>query len=151
MDVPKDMPDFFWQAVEEVRKLIEEKAPKHVIPMPVRGEMPPCIMQILAKIRSGEDVSHIENFTIASYMVNTGYGIDEVIDVFKDRSDFNEKVARYQVEHIAGLRGSRVKYKPPSCSRMKTYGLCIEDGRRCPRNIRNPLSYRLQGGRGNEG
>ena len=37
MDVPKDMPDFFWQAVEEVKKIIEEKAPKHVIPMPVGG------------------------------------------------------------------------------------------------------------------
>ena len=99
-----------------------------------------------------EDVSHIENFTIASYMVNKGYGIDEVVDVFKDRSDFDEKIARYQVEHIAGLRGSRVKYKPPSCIRMKTYGLCIEDGRGCPRNIGNPLSYRLhEGGRGNEG
>jgi len=146
-DVPKDMPLFFWQAVEEVKKLIEEKAPKHVIPMPVRGEMPPCIMQILARIRAGEDVSHIENFAIASYMVNKGYGIDEVIDVFKDRSDFDEKIARYQVEHIAGLRGSRVKYKPPSCSRMKTYGLCVEDGRMCPRNIRNPLSYRLEKGR----
>ena len=71
---------------------------------------------------------YIENFAIASYMVNAGYGIDEVVDVFKDRSDFDEKIARYQVEHIAGLRGSRVKYKPPSCSRMKTYGLCIEDG-----------------------
>ena len=41
VDVPKDMPEFFWQAVEEVRKLIEERVSKHVIPMPVRGEMPP--------------------------------------------------------------------------------------------------------------
>jgi len=41
VDVPKDMPEFFWQAVEEVRKLIAEKAPKHVVPAPVKGEMPP--------------------------------------------------------------------------------------------------------------
>ncbi|MEM4151973.1 MAG: hypothetical protein QW663_04615, partial [Nitrososphaerota archaeon] len=27
---------------------------------------------------------------------------------------------RYQVEHIAGLRGSRIKYGPPSCQTMKS-------------------------------
>ena len=57
-------------------------------------------MQILARIRSGEDVSHIENSAISSYMVNAGYGIDEVVDVFKERSDFDEKIARYQDEDI---------------------------------------------------
>ena len=142
-DIPRDMP-YLWEKVEELKKLLVEKAPKHVVPTPVRGEMPPCIIQILAKIRGGEDVSHIENFTVASYMANTGYSVDEIIDVFKDRSDFDEKVARYQVEHIAGLRGSRVKYKPPSCSKMKSYGLCIEDGARCLRKIRNPLKYRAE-------
>ena len=119
-DVPKDMPSYFWQAVEEVKKLLAEKAPKHIVPVTVRGEMPPCIIQIMAKIRTGEDVSHIENFAIASYMVNVGYSVDEVVDVFKDRSDFNEKIARYQVEHIAGMRGSRVRYRPPSCSKMES-------------------------------
>jgi DNA primase large subunit len=140
-DIPKNMPSYFWQAVEEVKKLLAEKAPKHIVPVTLKGEMPPCMVQILAKIRTGEDVSHIENFTIASYMVNVGYSVDEVVDVFKDRSDFNEKIARYQVEHIAGMRGSRVRYKPPSCSKMKSYGLCIEGGARCPKKIRNPLNY----------
>jgi len=147
-DLPKDIP-YLWEKVEELKKLLAEKAPKHVTPTPVKGEMPPCIMQILAKIRGGEDVSHIENFTVASYMVNVGYGVDEIIDVFKDRSDFDERVARYQVEHIAGMRGSRVKYKPPSCSKMKSYGLCVEGGARCPRKIMNPLNYRA-GVRGGE-
>jgi len=156
-DLPKDIP-YLWEKVEELKKLLAEKAPKHVATIPAKGEMPPCIMQILAKIRGGEDVSHIENFTIASYMVNTGYDVEEVLEVFKDRSDFNLKVARYQVEHIAGLKGSRIRYKPPSCSKMKTYGLCVEEGRRCPRNIKNPLNYRLEKAqaqgmevRGNEG
>jgi DNA primase large subunit len=143
-DIPKNMPEFFWQAVEEVKKLLAEKAPKHIVPVTVREEMPPCIIQIMAKIRTGEDVSHIENFTVASYMVNVGYSVDEVIDLFKDRSDFSEKIARYQVEHIAGMRRSRTKYKPPGCSRMKSYGLCVENGSRCPRHIKNPLSYRVE-------
>jgi DNA primase large subunit len=67
-----------------------------------------------------------------------------VIDVFKDRADYNEKIARYQVEHIAGMRGSRTKYKPPSCNKMKSYGLCVEGGAKCPRKIKNPLNYRVE-------
>ena len=107
------------------------------------GEMPPCIAAILAKIANGEDISHVENFTVAAYLLNTGHSVDEVIEVFRNRSDFNEKIARYQVEHIAGLRGSRTRYRPPSCAKMRTYGLCIEDGRKCPRGVRNPLDYHV--------
>jgi DNA primase large subunit len=143
-DVPKTMPQYFWETVEKVKQLLLEKAPKHIAPLQVKGEMPPCIMQIITKIKAGEDVSHVENFTVAAYMVNVGYSVDEVIDVFKDRSDFNEKIARYQVEHIAGLRGSRIKYRPPSCSKMKSYGLCVENGSRCPKKTKNPLNYRVE-------
>jgi DNA primase large subunit len=142
-DVPKDMPPHFWQAVEKVKQLLSEKAPKHMV-VQVRGDIPPCIAQIISKIRAGEDVSHVENFTVAAYMVNSGYSIEEVLEIFKDRADYNEKIARYQVEHIAGLRGSRVRYKPPSCSKMKSYGLCVEGGAKCPKNIRNPLNYQLE-------
>jgi DNA primase large subunit len=142
-DVPKDMPQYFWETVEEVKKLLAEKAPKHMV-VQVRGDIPPCIAQIISKIRAGEDVSHVENFTVAAYMVNSGYSIEEVLEVFKDRADYDEKIARYQVEHIAGIRGSRTKYKPPGCSRMKSYGLCLENGSRCPRHIKNPLSYRVE-------
>jgi DNA primase large subunit len=59
-----------------------------------------------------------------------------------ERPDFNEKIARYQVEHIAGLRGSRTRYKPPSCQTMRSLGLCVEDGRLCPKWIKNPLEFR---------
>jgi|GEM_PF-2583004 len=65
------------------------------------------------------------------------------------RSDF-ERVVRYQLVHIAGQRGSRVKYKPLSCQSMKTHGLCIDDGRRCPKNISNPLQYHPTGSAGSK-
>jgi DNA primase large subunit len=153
-DVPKSMPSYFWETVEKVKQLLSEKAPKHMVDMvvQVRGDIPPCIAQMISKIRVGEDISHVENFTVAAYLLNTGHSVEEVVEIFKDRSDFNEKIARYQVEHIAGLRGSRVRYKPPSCSKMKSYGLCIENGNRCPKRVKNPLNYRVErGGEGDEG
>lgn len=30
----------------------------------------------------------------------------------------------YQVEHIAGMRGSGARYIPPKCETMRTHGLC---------------------------
>ncbi|MEN2974626.1 MAG: DNA primase large subunit PriL [Candidatus Caldarchaeales archaeon] len=101
---------------------------------------PPCIKAIYSKLVSGESVSHFGNFFIASFLINTGLSIDEVVSIYSQRSDFDEKIARYQVEHIAGLKGSRTKYINPSCSKVKTNGLCIENGRFCG-NIKNPMTY----------
>ena len=106
-------------------------------------DMPPCMKLIQQRILAGEDVSHFENFAIAAYLLNTGKTVDDVLALFSHRSDYDEKIARYQVEHIAGLRGSRTRYRPPSCQKLKTAGVCVEAGKHCPRNIRNPLDYRL--------
>ncbi|MEM2374538.1 MAG: DNA primase regulatory subunit PriL, partial [Thermoproteota archaeon] len=66
--------------------------------------------------------------------------VESVISMYAQRSDFDERLARYQAEHIAGMKGSRTKYTTPSCTTMRTHGLCIEDGRLCP-GIKNPLQY----------
>ena len=108
----------------------------------IPADMPPCMKLIQQRIIAGEDVSHFENFAIAAYLLNAGRPVEDVLRLFSHRSDFNERIARYQVEHIAGLRGSRTRYRPPSCGKMRTVGACVEDGRHCPRNIRNPLDYR---------
>lgn len=102
----------------------------------------PCMKMIMSKIKASDEVTHFENFAIASYLLNLGYSVDEVLELFKNRADYDEKIARYQVEHIAGLRGSRIKYKPPSCDRFKSLGLCYKNGSECPRWIKNPLRYR---------
>jgi DNA primase large subunit len=144
-DVPSDLP--VWEYAERLKALLPERMPRHIAAATMAakagGEIPPCITAMLAKIANGEDISHVENFTVAAYLLNTGHSVDEVIEVFRNRSDFNEKIARYQVEHIAGLRGSRTRYRPPSCAKMRTYGLCVEDGRKCPRGVRNPLDYHV--------
>jgi DNA primase large subunit len=97
------------------------------------------MMAIRARIA---EASHKELFTIAAFLVNRGYTTEQILAMLAERPDFNEKIARYQVEHIAGERGSRTKYKPPSCQTMRSLGLCIEGGRLCPKWIKNPLEYR---------
>jgi len=118
------------QKIYDIRKSVESSK-----------EIPPCIKNIIMKLQTGEEVTHIENFTVAAYLLNKHRSVEEVLELFKNRNDFNERVARYQVEHIAGLRGSKTKYRPPSCEKLKILGICVDGGRHCPRWIKNPLQY----------
>jgi DNA primase large subunit len=62
------------------------------------------------------------------------------VKVFVSVTDFDEEFTRYQIEHIAGLRGSRTRYTPPTCSTLRTHGVCVNPDRICGR-IKHPLSY----------
>jgi len=98
---------------------------------------PPCIDLILKKlVVERVNLTHHQRFALAAFLLSLGFSTDFVLKVFSYSPDFNEKVARYQVEHIAGLRGSRKKYLPYNCDTMKTLGMCIKD---C--GVKNPLGY----------
>jgi DNA primase large subunit len=125
------------EEAKTIKEALQRRAAKTVAPAPSR-EWAPCMVALRNRVA---DASHFGLFALAAYMSNRGYEVNEIIDVLRVRSDFDEKIARYQVEHIAGQRGSRIKYRPPSCQSMKTHGLCIEDGKHCPNNIRNPIQY----------
>jgi len=98
---------------------------------------PPCIDLILKKlVVERANLTHHQRFALAAFLLNLDFSTDFVLKVFSYSPDFNEKVARYQVEHIAGLRGSRKRYLPYNCDTMKTLGICIKD---C--GVKNPLIY----------
>jgi DNA primase large subunit len=120
-----------------IRETLQRRAAKTVAPAPSK-QWAPCMVALRNRV---SDASHFGLFALAAYMANKGYEVNEIVDVLRVRSDFDERIARYQVEHIAGQRGSRVKYRPPSCQSMKTHGLCVEDGKQCPNNIKNPIQY----------
>jgi len=106
----------------------------------IETAFPPCIMRILESLKKGENLSHGARFTFAAFLIKAGASIEEVLELFKHSPDFNEKIARYQIEHTAGLRGSKRSYMPYSCNKMKSTGLCpVEAG--C--NVKNPIvAYR---------
>jgi DNA primase large subunit len=125
------------EEAKAIKEALQRRAAKTVAPAPLR-EWAPCMVALRNRVA---DASHFGLFALAAYMANKGYEVKEIVDVLRVRSDFDERIARYQVEHIAGQRGSRVKYRPPSCQSMKTHGLCIENGKQCPNNIKNPIQY----------
>jgi len=106
----------------------------------VHSAFPPCVKQLYEAARTGSHLSHVGRFTLTSFLVSIGMKTAEIVDLFRSSSDFNERMTRYQVEHIAGVRGSRTKYIPPTCETLKTHGLCPGTEDLCGR-IRHPLTY----------
>jgi DNA primase large subunit len=136
----KSLPPKLAEAAEYiVKELVKLRSSYEPVTAPAPGDWPPCMEAIRARVA---EASHKELFSLAAFALNRGYTIEQILALLAERPDFNERIARYQVEHIAGLRGSRTKYRPPSCQTMRSLGLCVEDGRLCPKYIRNPLEFR---------
>jgi len=131
-----ELPAPLAELLDKVREAAAEatRARRHVAGLPrlpkglvVEEAFPPCIRDIYERARRGEHLSHHERFAIATFLLNIGADVDTVVDVFRNMPDFKERITRYQVEHLAGLRGSGKKYSTYSCEKMKTLGLCRAD------------------------
>jgi DNA primase large subunit len=123
-------------SIEKIGKAEMEGFPKIV----TQTAFPPCITALYQSITTGHHLSHIGRFAVTSFLVSIGMPPEKVIDLFKSFSDYSERLTRYQVEHIAGERGSRTKYIPPKCDTLKTHGVCTNPDELCQR-IQHPLAY----------
>ncbi|MEM4645206.1 MAG: DNA primase large subunit PriL [Archaeoglobaceae archaeon] len=97
---------------------------------------PPCMVEILSEIRKGMNVPHSARFALTSFLLNIGMKAEDILELFKTTPDFDEEKSRYQIEHIAGIRGRGVEYTAPSCDTMRTYQNCVAN---C--NVRHPLIF----------
>ena len=123
-------------SAEKIGKAEMEGFPKII----TQTAFPPCITALYQSITSGRHLSHIGRFAITSFLVSIGMPPENVIELFKSFSDYNERLTRYQVEHIAGERGSRTRYIPPKCDTLKTHGVCTSPDELC-QTIQHPLAY----------
>ncbi|MGP3668296.1 MAG: hypothetical protein ACKD6N_05295 [Candidatus Bathyarchaeota archaeon] len=104
---------------------------------------PPCIKNLYMDVLSGKDVPHIGRFTLTAFLIQVGVSVDEIVKIYTSTTDFDERITRYQVEHIAGVVGGKTKYKPLNCGNMKTHGLCFGEDKVCAK-VKNPLTYYLR-------
>ena len=123
-------------AAEVIGQTETEELPKVV----VQAAFPPCINALYEAASTSHQLSHIGRFTLTSFLINIGMTPENVNDLFKTFSDYNERLTRYQIEHIAGDRGSGTRYTPPQCSVLQTHGVCKNSDELC-RHIYHPLSY----------
>jgi DNA primase large subunit len=102
-------------------------------------EYPPCIKHAMEIINKGENLPHSARFMLATYMLAIGKTEEDVIEIFKNSPDYNEKITRYQVGHLAGKKGSHIKYSVPSCDRLRSEDLCFAV-KECA-NLVNPIQF----------
>ena len=137
------IPEGLQLRVNKIRALLSEREIGRVeeVPKGVYLEhFPPCIRNLYDALLNKRHISHVGRFTLTTFLLNIGMTPEEVIKLFSSLTDFDERITRYQVEHIAGERGSRTKYTPPKCETLRTHGLCVGADRLC-RRIKHPLTY----------
>lgn len=108
------------------------------------SEYPPCIQNLYDRMVKGQHLSHTERFTLVTYLLHQGISVDAITNLFANLSDYRQGQTRYQVEHLAGQRGSRTVYRPPNCATLRTHGVCIAPDDPICRTIKSPLTYHLR-------
>lgn len=138
----RSLPPGIMARVTRLRQLAADKREQiQIEEMPQRVVMeafPSCIKGVYDRVAAGRPASHIGRFALTSFLLSIGMSAEDVFKFFRSVSDFNERMTRYQVEHIAGTRGSGTKYTPPNCATLRTHGICISPEHEC-RGAVNPL------------
>ena len=101
---------------------------------------PPCIKKALEMMNRGENLPHSARLMLATYMLAIGKSVDDIVILFHNAPDYNENITKYQVEHLAGNRGSHTKYSVPSCEKLRNENLCFAT-EEC-NGITNPIQFR---------
>jgi len=109
------------------------------------SEYPPCISELIKRVAKGQHLSHVERFTLVTYLLHQGISVDSVVSLFSNVSDFKEDKTRYQVEHLAGKKGGRTQpYITYNCNTLQSHGVCSKPTDPICKTIRNPLTYHLR-------
>ena len=101
---------------------------------------PPCTRHALEMLERGENVPHYGRFLMTTYLLSVGKSVDDIVALFPKAPDFKQNVTKYQVEHLAGLKGGRTRYRVPSCKTLQTHQFCFKDPIKCY-EISSPMQY----------
>lgn len=127
------IPDIYKKEVEASAKKIIKELPGPVSKeIKFSGDIAPCIQKLLDDLYANKNLSHHARWSLAIYLNKTGKSKEEILNIFSNSPDFNLSIAEYQIKYI-----KEKGYSMPSCTTMKTYGLCIANCR-----CFNPLKYR---------
>lgn len=140
-EIIKDKVDNLQEIIQKHKSNVESKFQEKLIIN--KDTYPPCITNILTKLKNGENLDHMSRLVFLFFFLNIGKSIEEIVDLFRVQPDFNEKKTTYYIEHAAGKRGSGTRYSSFACAKINTYGLCRkeEDFWCQTKNIKHPMQY----------
>jgi DNA primase large subunit len=130
--------------IQEVKQIAEEYYAKHETKE--FGEvrliaMPPCMKKVIAMAQNGQNIPHAGRFALATFLSHIGMKTEDIVRVFCSEPDFDNSKTIYQVRHLTG-DGIGKQYTPPTCSTLRSTGVCFEPDRICEEGkIKHPLNY----------
>lgn len=83
---------------------------------------PPCMKQMYDSLLSGANLSHLERFDIATFLVELGMSQEKVIELFSKQPNFDRDTTTYQVSRLI-----EKKISSPSCAKLKEQGFACLD------------------------
>lgn len=139
-----NLPEPLQERLNNISRVFEDNRTRlggENLPLEVINEaFPPCIRFCMEGLLSGRRASHMERFALTSFLVAVGMPLDGLVDLYTSVTDFDPALTKYQIEHIAGLRGNRTRYTPPLCATLRTHGICRNKDEICER-VKHPLAY----------
>ncbi|MFC7167271.1 DNA primase regulatory subunit PriL [Halospeciosus flavus] len=139
LNVPDAIASELGEEVGEVKTVLSELDLTTDIDTVVPDLFPPCMKNLLERVRRGDHLPHHSRFAITAFLANIGLSTDEIVDIYEVNPGFGEEMTRYQTDHIQG-ESSPTEYTAPACATMKSYGDCVNPDSLCE-NISHPLSY----------
>ena len=115
------IPDTFQARVRDLVSL----ASKFSDAVVVSSDYPPCVKHAIEVLEKGENLPHSGRFLLATFLLSRGQTTDQIAPLFKNAPDYNERITRYQLEHISGASGRGTKYSCPSCDKLRSESLCF--------------------------
>lgn len=135
-EAPDNPPKELERLSNEVKKYRSDTYTSEDYGAPEIKAFPPCMKKIYNNLQAGKEVGHQPRFVLATFMVNIGMSIEQMLKPYRGQPNFDEEKTRYYLRHAKGEEGGGTEYNAPSCDKIKSYGLCVQD---C--NTSHPLSY----------
>ena len=136
----KKTPEFFKKISSEIFNEISSKQ-KQILVEALHGKVeaenfPPCFSELYSRLNSGQQLNHLGNFALATFLIAISMPRDKILEAYKKAPNYDERTSTYHIDRMS--KGK--KYTPASCNTMRSYGLCIQNGALCF-GIKNPLMY----------
>jgi len=135
IQIPKELED----RISEIMDVLVRVKPNMGGDMPEKvdeNRYPPCIQNIMKKLRANINLSHSERFAVTTFLINIGMDVDDIMDLYETYSpDYRKDITAYQVNFLRG-KDEEIRYSPPACKALKTQGLCTAECR-----VYHPLDF----------
>ena len=132
------MPSIFNEAAEELKEEFVASAKRQYSRSDFGAakpeSFPPCMAKIYVDLMAGVKAPHSSRFVFATFLNSIGMSKENIIEMYRQTPNFNERLTQYQVNRIAG-KGDK-GYSSPGCDKMRSYNLCVANCK-----VNHPVQY----------